>query len=1385
MLIMLGLSLGLTVQFRFEDAPHGEDLAFERWLNDKRTLFEGYGAETVVDPLEDPVQDPDKTRSDGGQLSWQVTIPSFEGKPVSTPTLADLDGDGHLEIVVASAGDAVFAFRSDGSQFWTEPYTDDVIDCLGQTAGTSGLDFEPPPFFSSPVTADLNEAEGPEVFLGVKNGLLCLGSDGSRLWRKGLTTGNYFSSPCVTDLEGEWSGRKEDLEVVCAADDESRRGWIEAYGPNGTNLFCDEAPTGGEGGLIGCAVVAQDLDGDFWDGPEQVMPGQDREKDTELIIGNHDRGLRIWGRSGQTPEGTPIYEEATFGMTGGHQTYATAAVANVTGGPECEIFIGSSEGYACCWTGWGGMLHVYTPEGKQLWSYNVGSSDASIFSSPALADLQGAASDPSEKHLDYEVMFGNDKGILYVLNTEFHNLLWSFDTKGRVLSSPAVCNIDRDDELEVIIASDSGKVFCLDGDPSDGENDGMAYQGDGIQSDVIWVYDTGVPIGISSSVVADIDLDGVLEVVIGDSKGNIYCISAGGGVPIGRIDWPTFHGNANRTGFYCPQNDMGIDIRPRPEGNRTSAPISCILSPGEEVTFDLTVHNGESDLFKVDRHIINVTIQDRSVPEGWSAWLDTPPEGAAEDPPYVRLRSGEEIDITLHVKAPRVGRMIRMARVNVTCTSTIDSWVRDMITLTALMEIDMELELYFAILASTDPLDPFHGTKWVSMLPGTVQDISVTVRNVGDLNSSLTVALNEPPLEAGWNWYFSGTESLQTTMVLSSSDLEQLFGGVSESNLKVRIEVPEGAPKGQLTPILLMGSQRAINVTDVEDGTARDELKVLIAEQSEIRFWADQTTKFIDPNGVVEYTLYISNQGNKDLVKVLMSSSQALSGWTVSYQQEPIDVYRGQTKPVNVKISAPGYVKAYKKCVLSITHVIEGSPNYNEGVTLTTIVNPVHNFDAVVLNKEGIKIDLGKRGSFDVRISNIGNDQDVIKARGWKLEPGWELSLFNAEGNQNDEFLLDFETSMTIKGQLKVPINTRTGWYMVGLNLTGIGSSMVVYLKVFINQTFGLEVTMVDGFKGMKMEVRPEQERSLVLKVKNKGNGLDHVVLSLGADNDGTDRPAGELGEGWSGTFYAVSSTPEPPMNVRLVDLREPIRVPREGPDLYLITSPPNLTGANPIDFHEVFLLLDEWTSAYVHLKMRAPSEGSEDRTYDLLVSGQGSGGRADHDNETLRFEIHFPNVQYYGGITLSGGTGSRDRIAKEGELLTIQVNIRNTGSIMVEDVDVALYLDGSLRMTRTIKTLERDTGSASDVRTVAFSWVAEEGKHRVKVVIDPEDNIIESEGGEGLDNTLSKTINVKGRSTFLGGMNDSPIVSVILFVLLIVLSFTAIIVFLRLRKRY
>jgi outer membrane protein assembly factor BamB len=479
--------------------------------------------------------DQSQSRATAATLLWQFN--TTEAEPISTPALADLDGNGYMEVIFASSGDAVYALNNTGGEYWSQPYTDEIIDGKG-----GALSYQPPPFFSSICVADIDMGSNPEIIFGVKDGVVCLQSNGNLHWLKGTTTGLYCSTPAVTDLEGNWTGQKDELEVIMGSEDTSYNGWLEAYHVDGGQIFRNEVVCGGEGAILTHSIVCRDLDGSFDDGK---VPGPTEETDTEIVVGTHDRGVRVWGRTGTQPGGDPLYSELVSPVLGTHHTYGTAAVGNFTGNGTCEIISPGITGFSVTYTGWGGNLLWVDPWGTNLGGFATGASSASIMSSPAVADVHCSESDP-----DYEIYFGCDNGKFYCLDADSKAELWSYDTGGRVMSSPAICNIDSDDELEVIVGSDNGYVYCFDADPSDGDDDGQSIPGDSSASDIIWRYDTGSTFGISSPVVADINNDGQLEVVIGDTAGKVYCISAGGSCIPGQSDWPQFHRDTNNSGFY-------------------------------------------------------------------------------------------------------------------------------------------------------------------------------------------------------------------------------------------------------------------------------------------------------------------------------------------------------------------------------------------------------------------------------------------------------------------------------------------------------------------------------------------------------------------------------------------------------------------------------------------------------------------------------------------------------------------------------------------------------------------------------------------------------------------------------------------------------------------
>ena len=189
-----------TLQFLWEDAPSSVsgliDLAAEAdpHHDTQDSWWGNNGASAVVKVLE--------------------FYPNDDGWPVRTcgsiktpPTLADLDGDGDMEIIVISGNSFLQAYYSDGTQFWTSGFhrfgkgqwnSYPSIPCIGNVCGS-----ELPEVIVDGVDDLL-------VFSGASGGLLySFPHPVSKAWR-------YPHSVCLADLEPESHGEvpRDEIAVV-------------------------------------------------------------------------------------------------------------------------------------------------------------------------------------------------------------------------------------------------------------------------------------------------------------------------------------------------------------------------------------------------------------------------------------------------------------------------------------------------------------------------------------------------------------------------------------------------------------------------------------------------------------------------------------------------------------------------------------------------------------------------------------------------------------------------------------------------------------------------------------------------------------------------------------------------------------------------------------------------------------------------------------------------------------------------------------------------------------------------------------------------------------------------------------------------------------------
>jgi hypothetical protein len=127
-----------------------------------------------------------------------------------------------------------------------------------------------------------------------------------------------------------------------------------------------------------------------------------------------------------------------------------------------------------------------------------------VISSPTLLDI---ANDN-----ELEILVGSDDGYLYCLNAN-GSLYWEYET-GEVKSGPLAIDIDHDGKKEILATSMDGNIYCL-------SNEGKLK----------WKVSTGESI-YSSPTIAEIDGDGELEILVGSYDNSLYCIS-----PSGDVNW--------------------------------------------------------------------------------------------------------------------------------------------------------------------------------------------------------------------------------------------------------------------------------------------------------------------------------------------------------------------------------------------------------------------------------------------------------------------------------------------------------------------------------------------------------------------------------------------------------------------------------------------------------------------------------------------------------------------------------------------------------------------------------------------------------------------------------------------------------------------------------
>jgi hypothetical protein len=246
--------------------------------------------------------------------------------------------------------------------------------------------------------------------------------------------------------------------------------------------------------------------------PSPVLADLDADHDLELVAWAGGGGrLMAWHHDGTEVvdgDANPATDGVMFRVFGTSFSYSSPAVGNLDDDPEAEIVfcVNLSDSTT-------GRVYVVENDGtlKNGWPFATGSpsTPSQITASPAIADL--------DRDGDYEIVVAADRagGRLYALNGD-GTLVPGWPRPVAVSSglarssSPVAVDLVGDERLEVVFVASDGQLHVRDAGGASISGFPVTYLSGGTETTQ------------STPSVADVDGDGQLEILFGDESGKVH-----------------------------------------------------------------------------------------------------------------------------------------------------------------------------------------------------------------------------------------------------------------------------------------------------------------------------------------------------------------------------------------------------------------------------------------------------------------------------------------------------------------------------------------------------------------------------------------------------------------------------------------------------------------------------------------------------------------------------------------------------------------------------------------------------------------------------------------------------------------------------------------------